>query len=251
MKVSVLMSVHNAMPYIQAAVNSILQQLEEDFEFLIYDDHSSDGSSEVLASIAHPRVRVYGGNRLGLAGAMNYLLERSTGCLIARMDADDVAMPRRLHKQVLALESNSELAVVGSSAMQINELGVQVAKVIKPCSHAEIVRDLCCKTPLIHPSVMIRRSALIAVGGYDASLKRAQDKDLWLRFNERNFRFSNLSDCLIEYRIVENKQSKDLIFERMEAQLKIAYKHRSLKIAIHSLIQNLSLFLQRLAKCGP
>src|SRR5688572_25577736 len=122
--VTVLMSVHNGMPFLKEAVESILHQTFGGFEFVIVDDASTDETPEYLKSIADRRVRVLTlPENIGLTAALNHGLREARGEFIARQDADDTSDPRRLEKQVAYLRANSTYAVVGSQARLVDDRG--------------------------------------------------------------------------------------------------------------------------------
>ena len=120
--VSVLMSVHDDVAYVDAAVRSVLRQTLADLELLVVDDASTDGTSERLSAYDGERVRVLRNDeRSGLAAALNRGLEFAQGRYVARLDADDVALPDRLDRQVAHIRSDPRLAVVGSAVRDLDE----------------------------------------------------------------------------------------------------------------------------------
>lgn len=213
--ISVLMPVYNAERYIAEAVESILAQTFGDFEFLIVDDGSTDRSPKLLHRYAQkdPRIQLISRPNTGYVRALNEMLARSRGEFIARMDADDIALPNRFALQVAFLRQNPEVVCVGGAQDFIDEAG----RVLFHYAEVEQDREIQQKalsgtTPINHPSAMMRRAALIQVGGYDESLCPAEDLDLWLKLGEIG-KLANLPETVLKYRqhansVSERKQSE-------------------------------------------
>ena len=200
--VSVLMPVYNAARYLAEAVDSILGQTFADFEFLIVDDGSTDRSLTILQRYAarDRRIRLTSRPNTGYTVALNELLRLARGELVARMDADDVALPERLLRQVDYLRAHPDVVCVGTAVQLVDEGGRYLRDGHPGMDHAEIQeRALAGDCPLTHPSVMMRRAAVEAVGGYHAEFQPAEDLDLWLRLGEVG-RLTNLPEVLMKYR---------------------------------------------------
>ena len=202
--VTVLMSVYNDARYLPAAVESILRQSLDDFELLIIDDGSADGSAGYLARLSDPRVRVVRNERnLGLTRSLNRGLDLARGLFLARMDADDVAAPQRLERQVECLDRHPNVGVLGSSRVLINEAGDFVAHA--PAAEGDVaIRWKCLLgNPLAHPAVMLRLHLLNAHKlRYDESYRTAQDYELWSRLLTVT-KADNLPEPLLHYRLRE------------------------------------------------
>ena len=223
-KISILLSVHNAERFVHQAVESLLNQTFRDFEFLIIDDASTDATSEILRELAaqdvHIRV-ITNPTNLGLTKSLNIALAQARGNFIARMDADDVALPHRLEKQVAFLETHPDIDVVGTAYEWIDEDDRVIGRPHVITDPDDIHRTLPRTNPLLHSSVMIRRTTLDRVHGYDESYRRAQDYDLWLRLS-RTSRMANLPEVLMQKRLVKNMIS----FASERAQLRCAVRAR-------------------------
>ncbi len=182
------MSVHNGQSYLAEAIDSILGQTFADFEFLIVDDGSIDGSAAILADFAarDARIRVISQANQGLTKSLNTALGLANGEFIARFDADDVSLPDRFQRQLSALRLDPELVVLGSEVELITHDGLRLGARGQAAGHDEIRRRLLLGDggTLTHPVVMMRRSAVEAVGGYDESFPVGQDLDLFLRLTE-------------------------------------------------------------------
>ena len=207
-RVSVVMAVHNGGAYLGRAVQSILEQTFGDFEFVIVNDGSTDTTADVLqhAQAADGRVRVLQQDKAGLVASLNRGCGEARGAYIARMDADDIAFPTRLSRQVEFLDRHPAVAVVGSAVVRIDAAGREITRNVCPTTHAEIVEALQQYTCFTHPTVMVRAAALAAVGGYRPAYRAAEDYDLWLRLSER-YELANLPDPLLYYRVYPDQVS--------------------------------------------
>jgi len=205
--VSVLLPVHDAEAYLADALRSILQQDFAGFEVVAVDDGSRDRSCEILEASARqdPRVVVLRSERRGLVETLATGFERCRGDLIARMDADDIALRSRFRRQVAFLSQHRECVLVGSAVVETDPEGRDLKVHRVPCKHEEIEaglfkRDGANPVPILHPTVMMRRAAAAAAGGYRPAIKASEDRDLWLRLAERG-RLANLPQILLRYRL--------------------------------------------------
>ena len=200
--VTVLMSVHNDLRFLPEAVDSVLGQTFDDFEFLVVDDGSTDGSGDYLVSVRDPRVRVLrNAANLGLTRSLNRGLDGAAGRFIARMDADDVAEPERLKRQIAYLQENRDVGIVGTSRTLIDEHGRFVAHAPAAESDADVRWKCLLGNPVAHPTVMLRKEVLDAHGlRYDESFRTAQDYELWTRLLTVT-RGANLREPLLRYRM--------------------------------------------------
>jgi glycosyltransferase involved in cell wall biosynthesis len=209
--VSVLMPVRNARRYLGKAVESVLGQTCGDFEFLIIDDGSTDGSLEILKRYAarDARIRLTSRPNKGLAATLNELIDQARGEFIARMDADDVSLPERFQHQVDYLRAHPECVLVGCRAWYCDAEGDPIYEYPTLGDHEAIdAFHFQMKGPaLIHPSVMMRRDAVLAVGKY-RDFAIAEDVDLFLRLAELG-RLERLPQFLINYRIHGENYSFD------------------------------------------
>jgi len=181
--VSVVMAVHNGERYLAQAINSVLCQTRKEFEFVIVNDGSTDETAAILRAyaVADDRVCVLANSdRRGLAQCMNKAIAKSSGRFIARMDADDIALPCRLAVQAETLDTYPGIAVVGSNAIIINEMNERTGRTWVP-QMPDTIRATCLvENPFIHPSVMIRREVLTDLGlTYDETFPVTQDFRLW------------------------------------------------------------------------
>jgi GT2 family glycosyltransferase/radical SAM superfamily enzyme YgiQ (UPF0313 family)/Flp pilus assembly protein TadD/glycosyltransferase involved in cell wall biosynthesis len=198
--VSVIMSVHNGELHLKQAIKSIMEQGFLNYEFIIIDDASTDATLDILRSFRDPRIAIFRNNRnLGLTASLNIGLRSARGKYIARMDADDVSIPHRFAQQVDYLERNPSVAVVGSAYYIINEDGTVTGIVEVLTDSGEIAKDLPRQNWFGHGSVMMRKSCIDEVGGYDEKFVYAQDYDLFLRLSER-YDLANIASPLYNWR---------------------------------------------------
>lgn len=199
-RLSVVMSVFNGEPYLREAVDSVLNQTFEDFEFVIVDDCSTDTSVKTLESYDDPRiVRLYNPVNLGLPRSLNRGLSICRGEIIARQDQDDVSMPSRFNDQLQHLARHPDIGVLGTQMEVMNERGDFLERYELPVSHAMIAWQLFFGRSIAHPTVMMRRTWIEKIGGYDASFPYIEDFELWTRLVEIT-RIENLSSAPYKYR---------------------------------------------------
>lgn len=197
--VTVLLPVYNGEQFIEEAVTSILAQSFTDFGVLVMDDGSTDGTDKILRRLAanDARIRIHQRENRGLIATLNEGLALCSSELVARMDADDYALPHRLAVQYDYMTEHPETAVC-SSGMEEYETGRILAW--EGCGEAVRARLLfgCC---LHHPTIMARRSVLLDAGGYDAAMPSAEDYDLWVRLTAAGYSLAVLPQVLLRYRV--------------------------------------------------
>ena len=196
-RISVLMCVFNGQEYLADAVQSVLDQTFGDFEFLIVNDGSTDGSAAILSSFRDLRIRVIeNSHNLGLIRSLNIGLDAARGEFIARMDADDSCTPDRLEKQIAFFDSHPDIGVCGSSLSIIGNDEIYRY----PQTHEEIKLALLEYNPMAHPSIMMRNSLLRReLLRFDPDFPDAEDYELWTRAVFAT-RFANLPETLLRYR---------------------------------------------------
>jgi len=201
--VSVIMPVYNGRRYVKQAVDSVLAQTFTDFEFIIIDDGSNDGTDEILKryAVADKRVRIITRTTQGVTRSLNEGLELAMGTLIARMDADDISKPTRFEKQVRFLKEHPDHVLVGCRCLLIDPDGYPICEKRDIALHHEQIDALLLKMmwPVVHPAVMMRASAVKQIGSYDLRYRTNQDHDLFLRLAEVG-KLANLPEILLEYR---------------------------------------------------
>ncbi|MBL8635048.1 MAG: glycosyltransferase [Myxococcales bacterium] len=235
-RISVLLPVYNAAPYVEEAVRSILAQTVTDFELIVIDDGSTDGSGELLTALADEdsRIRLVRRPNTGIVGALNEALGLARADLVARMDADDIAWPTRFAKQAAYLSQHPECVAVGSAIIVIDPLGEPIKQPKQALSHEEIDAQLLSGYgwALVHPAAMMRRQAVLDLGGYRTQYNKVEDLDLFLRLAERG-RLANLPDVLLSFR--QHFTSTCVQFSDTQSQRKLdvvkeAYQRRGMPI---------------------
>jgi len=221
--VSVLMSVHDGAPGVAEAIDSVLGQTAGDLELIVVDDGSTDTTPALLARVRDPRVRVVSQARTGLTRALNRALALARAPLVARLDADDVALPERLERQRAFLERTPEVGLLGTAAREVDAGGRLVRVVQPPVDDASLRRALIRANPFVHSSVMIRRALLVDAGGYDETLPVAQDYDLWMRL-ARVTRLANLADVLVVRRLGARRVSVEREDDRLRAETRVRWR---------------------------
>jgi len=204
--VSVVMAVYNGEPWLGEALASILGQSLIDLEFIVVDDGSTDGTPKRLAAIGDTRVSVLRQSRSGQTAALNRGLRAARAPLIARIDADDVALPERLARQAAFLADHPDVGLLGTAAREIAPSGGVVQTLVPPADDRALRRALMRANPFIHSSVMFRRAVIDLVGGYDESFAVAQDYDLWLRMS-RVTQLANLTEPMVLRRLAPGRLS--------------------------------------------
>ena len=206
-KISVLMTVFNAEPYLEESLTSLVNQDFTDWELIVIENGSSDRSGKILRSFSDTRIKAtYLTENIGRTEALNLALSKSNSKYVAILDADDVSMVNRFTKQYRKLESDETVGLVGSWAQFIDSEGQNLFVKIGPQLHDEIVRLFATRNPFVHSSVMFRRSIAIAVGGYDISYKYAQDFDLILKIAS-HARVEIIPEILCAWRSIESSQT--------------------------------------------
>ncbi len=199
-KVTVLMPVFNGEPYLSEAIASILGQTFTDFELLIIDDGSTDCSRKIVGALSDRRVRLLcNDGNLRLIATLNRGLDEARGMYVARMDADDISLPGRLDAQVAFLDRHPEIGVLGTGFQIIDAQGVPGTEILLPADNALIRWNLALRSPLAHPTVMMRRSIIAAIGGYRSEPLHCEDYDLWWRASQVT-RIANLPTVLLKLR---------------------------------------------------
>jgi glycosyltransferase involved in cell wall biosynthesis len=207
-RVSVVIPAYNAEDYLSEALDSVITQTYRDIEIVVVDDGSSDRTSGILERYSRldDRMIVHRQPNGGVVAALNRGVALARGEFIARMDADDIALPHRLERQVGFLDDHPAVAVVGGAVILVNDKNEEFHRVAPPASDALIKAMLQDNSTMVHPAVLIRRDVMRALGGYRAVVEYAEDYDLWLRIAERH-ELANLQEPVLRYRIHAHQAS--------------------------------------------
>lgn len=235
--ISVVMSVYNCERFLAEAVDSILNQTFRDFEFIIINDGSTDRSEEILGSFARRdnRIRLVSRANKGLAASLNEGIALARGKWIARMDADDIALPNRFERQLEWL-GHTGADLCGSS---VRVFGSCVPHVLRyRQSHSEIKVQLLFNSAFAHPT-LIARASVLKQYPYDGSWDVTEDYDLWTRLALSDIYMTNSPDVLLRYRRSRDQVSSVKQTRQREQRTLIARRYwaaRDLSLPIASIV---------------
>ncbi len=221
-KVSILVAVYNAELYLKECIESLRNQSWQDFEIICIDDGSSDRSLEILRHFERQdqRIRIFSRKNEGIARTRNELITLARGRYIAVMDHDDICLPLRLERQIDFLDNKKDIIAVGTSFIEIDEVGRKINPVCNPTSHRDIESALLRGQCLIHhPTTMVRAEVLSEVGGYREGFNGAEDYDLWLRLSEKGS-LANIDEFHLYYRIHDNAVSERAGVEQLNSMIR-------------------------------
>ena len=232
--ISVVMSVFNGQSFLSEAVDSILGQSFDDFEFVIIDDGSTDQTSDILRRYAarDARIRIHRHNNMGRTQSLNVGIRIAHGKYIARMDADDVSLPNRFQEQFSFMEGHPDVGLLGGASQLISGDGRVLDAIRYPTQDSEIRAAMRVGNPICHPSAFLRKELVLAVGGYRKPFDESEDYDLWLRISERS-QLANLGKFVLQYRIHPDQASIKSMRHQQECVLaaRAAAKVRSQGLA--------------------
>jgi glycosyltransferase involved in cell wall biosynthesis len=198
--ISVLMPAYNAEKYIGEAIESVLNQTFTDFELLIINDGSTDKTEEIIRSFNDKRIRyIKNETNLKLIATLNKGIDLAQGRYIARIDADDMCMPKRFEEQVDFLEKHPNYALCGSWAYLMNSKSEKTGRIKFIDNHNLLQISLLFSCPIIHPSVMAR-TEIFKQFKYSHTALHIEDLDLWIRIVNAGFKIANIPHFLIKYR---------------------------------------------------
>lgn len=223
-KISVILPVYNAEPYLKECLASLQAQTFRDFEVLIFDDASTDRSHGILMAFDDPRFHVERSRQnQGYAVYLNQGIEKARGRYIARMDADDLCYPERFQKQIDFLERHPEVGICGTGYSIFGT--VEERDFQKPIEDAEIRWRLMLDNPFQHPTVMMRRSVLIDHGlRYREDLMPTEDYELWSRLLEVT-KGANLPETLLRYRFHSGQETSARRKRQLEIHERVATRN--------------------------
>jgi glycosyltransferase EpsE len=199
-RVSVVTTVYNGEPYPDRAIPGILEQTFQDFEWIIVDDGSTDGTPQLLQDVARrdPRVRVFSPGRLGITGAANFGVSQARGEYVARQDFDDRSYPDRLRLQTALLDAHPEVGVVGGYYLLIDQNRNERYVRMPPTEHDAIVAALAKSIIFANTTTMFRRIVWAQAGGYP-DVSDLEDQLLWLSAAKLGWRFATVPEVVGEH----------------------------------------------------
>lgn len=207
--ISVILPAYNAQNTIGETIQSIITQTYRDWELIVINDGSTDDTKGVVMSFNDERIKyIENDENKKLIYTLNRGIELATGEYIARMDADDICHPNRFEKQVEYMESHPDVIVCGTQISYFGSKSTNYQKLSFPTDDKHLKRMLSLSTCFAHPTVMIRKSALIESGcRYDHNYKNAEDYSLWIDLMNYG-KFGNLPDYLLYYRVSDTQVSQ-------------------------------------------
>jgi len=238
-RLTVIMPVHNAAPFIRAAVESVLSQSFRDFEFLIIDDASTDESSSIVQTYKDPRIRlVRNEENLGVARTLNRGLDMARGDYIVRMDSDDISFHQRLARQVWFMDAHERVGVSGS---WVQLFGEQPRVTLRAPTGPRVVEAfMLFDNRIFHPSVILRAGSLNRHRlRYDPSFSRTEDYDLWTRVSQHAL-LDNLPEVLVSVRM-HGQSITSTKGEVMREQTKTILARQLLKLGVSANEEELTL----------
>lgn len=244
--ISVVMPVYNAEKYLSLSIDSILNQTFKDFELVIINDGSKDSSLKIIKKYKDKRIRVVNNKKnLKIAKSLNKAVKLARSNIIARADADDIYVPKRLELQYKIMIKNQKIVIVGSNMKIINEKGEKISKREYPESDKELKRLMFRYSPFGHPVVMFRKKEFLEFGGYDHNKVPCEDIDLWFKIGSK-YEFATVNKYLINYRVYSgsssNKKLKQL--ELLGFQVKwMAVRNYGYRLSVYDAFYNFGQFI--------
>ena len=207
-RVSVVMAVCNGERFVREAIESLRTQTLEDFELIVVDDGSTDATPRIVEDLGarDDRIRLHSQSNTGYPDALNVGWRLARGEYVAILDADDLAEPGRLERQLVYLDQHPDVGVVGGALLLVTADGRPFYVASYPTDAAGVLEGLQTHCPVGHTAVLMRRSILEEVGGYRSTIPLAEDYDLWLRVSER-YPIVNLPDIVGRYRMHGDNES--------------------------------------------
>ena len=222
--ISVVLPVWNGESYLAAAIDSILAQSFRDFELVVIDDGSTDGTTDILHSYTDSRLRIHRREHGGIVAALNYGVEQSNADWIARQDADDISMPDRLEVQFELVNKIQNIVLSYSDSELIGEVSEGMGNARLPRTKAFTALKLCFQCPIIHSTVLFRKNAFHKAGGYLPEERHAEDFSLWGRMVECG-ECAGVPKKLLQRRVHSNSVSRQNLDTQLALTRRIAVEH--------------------------
>jgi acetyltransferase-like isoleucine patch superfamily enzyme/glycosyltransferase involved in cell wall biosynthesis len=218
-RVTWLIPIKNGMPYLTETLASIESQTYTNWEVLVWDNGSTDGTLEELEKWIPHRLpgKIITGEPLTIGASLAKMVEICETEFCARIDADDVNLPERLEKQLAFLTDHPDVSVLSSWMYFVDEQGAETGLYTLPLNHDDIIHEMLVRNPMSHPAVIFRKSAILDSGNYQDIYTKwngvnIEDYDLWLRVS-RTHKLANLDIPLVKYRVHPNSTTQLAIKE--------------------------------------
>ena len=227
-KISVIMPVYNGMPFLKEAVQSVLSQTFTNFEFIIVDDNSNDQSPIYLKSLKDRRIILLTNTtNIGIANSLNKAIKKASGDYIARMDADDISLPKRLELEYAFLKNNQAISLCGGWSYRIDKNGKTIDSLKYSTNPYDIKKVLIYFNPIIHPTFFCEK-AFFKNNLYNSDFEGAEDYELLLRGIDK-FNYANLPEFILKLRITKKSRSqKEMkIVDLADLRVKLSYLRRN------------------------
>ena len=219
-KISLIMSVYNGEDYLSEAIESVLNQTFKDFELIVINDCSTDGTSEILNRFAQidSRVKVHNNEvNLRLPSSLNKAISLAQGKYIARMDADDICLPERLEKQYEYMENNPNVALSSCRFMTLKNGVISSGGCGGKCDSESIKALLLVTNPILHPGIIAKADVIRSLG-YDKNFTCTEDMELWTRFITAGYNVEIIPQYLMIYRL-HDKQITETTLEKQHKEV--------------------------------
>ena len=241
-KISVLMGIYNCAGTLSEAIESILAQTYTDWELILCDDGSKDGTYAVAESyrqqFPEKIILLKNEKNMGLNHTLNRCLAKASGEFVARMDGDDISVPERFEKEIQVLGTDPQIAVVGSWTILFDQNGPWGEGRTKPCPKKA---DMVYGTQFVHPSCLMRKSAVQEVGGYSEAPEylRVEDYDLWVKLYAAGYYGVNMEEHLLYYRDDRNAFGRRKFRYRINEARVLCKAVRLLKLPVWNYLRGL------------
>lgn len=247
--ISVIMPVYNAAKFLRQSIDSVLSQTFKDFEFLIFNDASTDDSLVIIKSYTDPRIKLITSEvNTGYLPHLNHGFKIARGKYIARMDADDISHPERFQQQFDYLEQNTNVQIAGSFITLFSDEKETIKTIKYPVLPKYIKWHAIKGTPLAHPAVMLKTECIAQLNYfYDHHYYPAEDYDLWTRLLLKNYNIANIPAVLLKYRAHQHQTSevKSELQQSNAAVIKKKYISGLFKVKSSKKIEKIYLFFNR------
>lgn len=245
--ISIIIPTKNEALYLKNSINSLINSVKKfskvhknfDIKIIIVEDGSTDNSYEIISDFEKLNDKIFcirNEKSLGISKCLNVAINKFPADLIGRFDADDVCKENRFLNQINFLIKNKDIDILGSNARLINENDENIGLSNLPLLHEDIVKKLNTNCPIFHPSVIFKFNVWRNLDGYDNSLNRAQDFDLWRRCRDHGFIFHNLKSFEIDYRLKRHSKTIKGATRNLIAILRLCWKHNDLILFLYAFI---------------